>query len=293
MSDQPRKHHVVPQFYLAGFTDDGTADGNLQVVDTSRLKTWVSKPKDAAHRRDFHEIDGGPSVDPMIVEKTLAQFESRWSVVVRNVVEHQTLPTGEDLDDLMDFVAFMAVRVPSIRNKISDFLDEVRQKEAFARKCLEEQGRQVETSGDDEFAVFDQTWHVGQMLKMAQGLSPLLKQRTWQLRIVEDGAPDLICSDRPVVPVSRLPSIHHPPGFMTPNTVVTIPLNKRMAIVSMLDFDVGHRMIGGTGVAQLNSITGMHAGQLYFPPSDFVWRKRDGTIGNREDLLKDLRNAPA
>ena len=80
---------------------------------------------------------------------------------------------------------------------------------------------------------------------------------------------------------------------MTPNTVVTIPLNKRMAIVSMLDFDVGHRMIGGTGVAQLNSITGMHAGQLYFPPSDFVWRKRDGTIGNREDLLKDLRNAPA
>ncbi len=36
MANRPRKHHYVPQFYLAGFSDDRTAEGNLNVLDTVR-----------------------------------------------------------------------------------------------------------------------------------------------------------------------------------------------------------------------------------------------------------------
>jgi hypothetical protein len=293
MPNQPRKHHYVPQFYLAAFTDSGTVDGNLHVIDTTRLKTWVSKPKDAAHQRDFHEVDVGPESDPMGVEKILGQFEGRWSTVLRSVLELRALPADNAFADLMIFIAFMAVRVPRIRETISNFLEEVRRKEEFARKCLEQQGHQVGATTDD-FEAFDQTWHVQQMVRLAIGLAPLLSLRHWNLWIAEDQAPDLICSDSPVVPTSAIPTSGlHSPGFRTSNTVVSVPLGKRVALVSMLDVDVGPRMLGRNEVAQLNSATGMYAGQLYCPAADFVWLTRDGRVGGRDDLLQALGGNPS
>ena len=293
MPNQPRKHHYVPQFYLAGFTDTGTVDGNLHVVDTTRLTKWVSKPIDAAHKRDFHEIDIGTNSDPMAVEKTLGQFECRWSTVLRSVVEQHTLPADDAFGDLMMFIAFMAVRVPRIRETISNFLEEVRRKEEFARKWLEQQGHQVAATTND-FEAFDQTWHVQEMIRLAIGLGPLLSLRHWNLWIVEDQAPDLICSDSPVVPTwATSTSGSHSPGFGTANTVVSMPLGKRVALVSMPDVDMGPRMLGRHKVAQLNSATGMYAGQLYCPAPDFVWLTSDGRVGNRDDLLQALGGNPA
>ena len=60
-------------------------------------------------------------------------------------------------------------------------------------------------------------------------------------------------------------------------------------MVSMLGVNVGPRMLGRNEVAQLNSVTGMYARQLYCPATDFVWLKRDGQVGSKEDLLKMLR----
>jgi hypothetical protein len=291
---QPRKHHYVPKFYLAGFTDNQIADGDLHIVDTSRLKTWVAKPKEAAHQRDFHEVEIGPETDPMAVEKILGQCEGKWSTVLRNVLEKLSLPNDDTFGDLMMFVAFMAVRVPRIRETISNFLDEVRRKEEFARKWLEQQGHQVESATENDFDKFDQTWHVRQMIRMAIKLGPWLSLRQWNLWIAEDQAPDLICSDSPVVPIWAIPiSGPYSPGFGTPNTVVSMPLSRRVAMVSMLEVNVGPRTLGRNEVAQLNSTTGMYARQLYCPASDFVWLKRDGQVGSKEDLLKMLGSAPA
>jgi hypothetical protein len=277
---------------LAGFTDSGTVDGNLHVIDTTRLTNWVSKPKDTAHQRDFHEIDIGPKSDPMAVEKILGEkFEGRWSTVLRSVVEQRLLPADDAFGDLMMFIAFMAVRVPRIRETIGNFLEEVRRKEEFARKWLEQQGHQVEVTTND-FDAFDQTWHVQEMIRLAIGLGPLLSLRHWNLWIAEDQAPDLICSDSPVVPTWVIP-ISGLPGFGTSNMVVSIPLGKRLALVSMLDVDVGPRMLGRDEVAQLNSATGMYARQLYCPAPDFVWLTRDGRVGSRDDLLQALGGNPA
>jgi hypothetical protein len=280
----------VPQFYLAGFTDNQTADGDLHVVDTYRLKTWVVKPKDAAHQRDFHKVEIGPTTDPMAVEKILGEYEGKWSTVLRNVLEQFSLPTDDTFADLMMFIASMAVRVPSIRETISSFLDEVRQKEEFARKWLEQQGHQIESATENDFDKFDQTWHVQQMLRMAIDLAPRLSLRQWNLWVAENQAPDLICSDRPVAPRWAVPiGGLFSPGFATQNTVVSVPLNRRVALVSMLEVNVGPRALGRSEIAQLNSATGMYARQLYCPASDFVWLKRDGQVGSKDDLLTMLR----
>jgi len=292
--NQPRKHHYVPQFYLAGFTDNQTADGDLHVVDTSRLKTWVAKPKEAAHQRDFHKVEIGPETDPMAVEKILGQCEGKWSTMLRNVLEQFSFPNNYTFCDLMMFVAFMAVRVPLIRERIDDFLNEVRRKEEFARRWHEQQGHRVESAMENDFDKFDQTWHVQQMIRMAIELCPWLSLRQWNLWIAEDQAPDLICSDRPVVPRWASPiSGPYLPGFGTWNTVVSMPLSRRVAMVSMLEVNVGPRELGGNEVAQLNSATAENARQLYCPASDFVWLKSDGQIGSKEDLLKMLGSHPS
>ena len=293
MPNQPRKHHFVPQFYLAGFTGSGTVEGKLHVIDTTRLTTRVSKPKAVAYQRNFHEIDIGPESDPMAVEKILGQFEGKWSTVLRRVLEQRLLPADDSFGDLMMFIAFMAVRVPRIRETISNFLEEVRWKEEFARNELERRGHQVDATTND-FETFDQTWHVQEMIHLAIGLAPLLSLRQWNLWIAKDQAPDLICSDSPVVPTWVIPTSGlHSPGFGTSNTVVTVPLSKRVALVSMLDVDVGSRMLGRDEVAQLNSATGMYAGQLYCPSPDFVWLTRNGSVGSRDDLLQALGGNPS
>ena len=125
MPDQPRRHHYVPKFYLAGFTKYGTVDGELYVLDQRQRKQWKSTPLKTAHQRDFHAIEARPGADPMVVEKSFADIEGKCSRVVANVIEQGKLPTGEDHDILLNFVAMMAVRVPGIRNIISRAVDDL------------------------------------------------------------------------------------------------------------------------------------------------------------------------
>lgn len=254
MRNQPRRHHFVPQFYLAGFTETDSNEGDLYVLDQRQLKTWKNTPKQTAFQR---AIDAGPGGDPMGIEKSLSDLEGVWATAIRQVVQQQALPTDRSFADLMIFVAFMAVRVKRFREILSDFVDRASKAEIRAnlaseegrasfRKVIEAQGRSL---SDEEFnqvvafglsgqfdVEFDRTWHVRQMIETALALAPSLSLRKWVLWTSEDGAPDLICSDSPVAP-SWATQVSGPysPAFGTPTTIVSVPLNRRMAIASMLE----------------------------------------------------------
>jgi hypothetical protein len=130
----PRKHHYVPKFYLAGFTNTGRPDGRFYVLDKNQKKQWVDSPRDTAHKRDYHAVDLGPNVDRMIVEKKLAIIEGQQSAVLQSIIDAQALPheETEEFAELMGFIALMVVRVPSIRNTVSKFIDDISKKELFA-----------------------------------------------------------------------------------------------------------------------------------------------------------------
>ena len=283
-------------------------DDDLFVLDKERLKTWRSAPKDTAHKRDFHAVDAAPGDDPMAVERALSQLEGKWASTLRTITKAEKLPDDELFADLMTFVAFMAVRVLRVRNHISDFIDRVMKSQiqltlatsegrARFRKDLEEAGR---TLTDEEFdglirfaqqgeydVNFEQTWHVQELVRMACVLAPLLSLRKWCLWVAEDSAPDLICSDSPVAPTWVVPMPGPlPPALGTPNTVVSIPLNRRIALVSMIEEQLPERRLDRTGVAVVNSMTGLYANQLYSADSDFVWVTKDHRVGSAADLLK-------
>lgn len=310
LAGQPRKHHYVPQFYLAGFTMSDSKEGDLYVLDRGQRKTWKSTPKGTAHKRDFHAIDAGPDGDEMAVEKTLGQLEGQWSASLASVIESESLPEDESFGDLMLFVAFMAVRVLRMRDILSDFIDRVSKTQiqlmlatdegrASFRKTLAQLGHTMSDEDfeqllqfgkSDEYTVnYEQTWHVQEMVRVATTLAPLLGLRKWCLWIAGDSAPDLICSDSPVAPTWAVP-MPGPisPAFGTPNTIVSLPLNRRVALVSMIEETLPQIRLDRNGVASVNSMTAMYAKQLYSPEPDFVWTMKDHSVGNAAQLLRVL-----
>ena len=310
---QPRKHHYVPQFYLAGFTKNDNKDGRLFVFDIQQKKSWASTPKRTAHKRDFYRVEAGAGGDPMAIEKALSQLETRWKAALTTVIETRTLPDGDEFADLMIFVAFLAVRVPRIREKVADFVDRVSKTQIramFATKEGQEKVREIlaehgHEMSDEEFAQvvqfgvsddydvdYEPSWHVREMVRMAATLAPLLSLRKWRLWEVDAEAPDLICCDCPVVPAWRTPMPGlTAPAFGTPNTIVSVPLNRRMVLVSMIEEELPPETLDLEGVARINSMTGRNANQIYSSENDFVWMMRDYRVGKSAQLLEALGEA--
>ena len=308
MPDQPRKHHYVPKFYLVGFTTSGTADGNLHVLDQRQRRRWGPvTPANVAHQRDFYAIDARPEADRMAIEKALSDIEAKCSRVVHEVIERKYLPTGEDREILLNFVALMAVRVPAIRKSIDDWVKNLARKifntdEGWRRlkEACDSNGEKDDftrdemmafINGDDYTLELDRSWHVGMMLELGRKLVPALAQRNWAIWIAEDEAPDLICSDRPVCLTWRTSSPPPlPPGFAVPGTAVIMPVNRRIAVSGTYEDQPPQSTLDRHDVATVNRGTREYANQVYSSEADFAWAMTDERIGNADELLDLLKN---
>src|SRR5580698_8692610 len=111
---EPRRHHYVPQCWLAGFTETGQNDGRLWVTDFSRQTQWPTTPPNAGHRRDFYRL-GDPAPDPTVVERFFAELEGITAPILRSLDRERRGPNEDELDLLLQFMAFQFVRVPSFR----------------------------------------------------------------------------------------------------------------------------------------------------------------------------------
>jgi uncharacterized protein DUF4238 len=305
----PRNHHYVPKFYLAGFTRTGTVDDRLFVLDRQRRRQWPSSPRQAAHESDFYAIDVGPSTDPMVVEKYLAELEGLCAPVLRAIRDSGRFPQGEARKALLAFVALQAVRVPTIRRNISRFVDGVLKDlgqqmlgtEAGWQEFLtadgsrrhlpsmtQEEAANVVQSDELRFDL-DQTWHVSTMLNAARRLAHAFGERNWSLWMADDRAPDLICSDRPVSVEwhTATPPPLLPAGFGVPKTLIIMPVNRRMAIAGAYEEQPTSAILDSQDVAVVNRSTQDRAIQLYSCDPDFVWAMTLDHIGSAMDLLGD------
>jgi len=309
MEDQPKKHHYVPSFHLARFTMTGTQDGGLFVMDKRLRHRWTSSPKKSARANNFYKVELG-ELDPMGIEKALAKIEGLCGTVVRNVITQEEMPTGDDFDILLNFVALAFVRVPSIRSTHSHFIDRVAKKlgrlaflgqdgakrlrelsESEGQPLSDEELQQFQdfVESDDYTADLEQNWHVRTMIDSANVLLPALALRHWAIWTVADESPDLVCSDRPVVlwaspPLSGMLS----PNFATPNTLLTIPLSRRALLASRLEEMPSDRYImDSVDVALMNTFRAMYSNQIYSSQENWIWTM-DGEILESQAFLDDL-----
>jgi hypothetical protein len=319
MADSPRKqksrkHHFLPQFYLAGFTDSGNKEGTLWVLDKENLRQWESNPKGAAYCKDYYKIDV-KDADENAVENAFGEFEGQAADVIRRTVTSEQLPKDEDFIVLMNCVALFWARVPRIRNIKSRLIENILKKvnrmmvaspqmyKGFSDR-MRQDGKELPEGADDyeamkrfvesdEYTVdFDQTWHVRNMLEAMDKLMPILMKRSWSLLIAQRGAGSFICSDSPVTLTwTKDIELPVPPGFALKHTAVAMPLNSRITLLGEFDRPSVVAPVPLRYVAYCNSLVAATAQRfVYSTAQDFPCITRLGTVGGSCELLQTLKD---
>src|SRR5689334_21634139 len=93
MSKTARKHHYVPQFHLAGFTNSGRRKDYFFVFDLKLSEVRRSRPMKVAAERDYYKVsaDGYP---PEFIEGHFSLTESAFAPLVAEIDETRVFPKG-------------------------------------------------------------------------------------------------------------------------------------------------------------------------------------------------------
>jgi hypothetical protein len=302
---EPRRHHFVPKFLLAGFTLNGSVDGDLWAHDVIEPRDWAlrQRPRTVAFETDYNRV--AALDDPVAIEKSLGQQETVAAPIIRKIAETGELPTADRLRVLFEFVATLAVRVPRHRRWLSNlvastartYLHETTTREQWETRCAGMRGivgnrlPSWEAAQDLSAHRFeaDHTWLVAMSLLNTEIILQCLEPRHWGLLVAVGDAPNLVCCDSPVslIPTDSPPPRDHLLGWATPHTTALIPLTRRMVLIgSMDDPPEPYRAVRDRRViAELNAFTIENATRwVYSPTADFVWRKPDGMMGHASDL---------
>ena len=311
MSNISRNHHYIPQCYLRGFLDPNLKKKQLHVIDKIDRRHFVTTPRNVGSQRDFNRVNvPGKPIDE--AEKMFAEIDGEIARILKDVEENATLPEGVDMVTLFYFVALLHVHNPQLRNNIADF--ETRVIKQILR-CLtanqeryESQMQRVRPADEQtpkyesvkhfaEEESFDLQYghghHLKYELESIDNVVPLLSQRKWSLFVAEEGASDFVCSDRPVALISIGDPPENPdhpyniggPGLAHSNTELTIPLNRRMALVATFESDSYIAAADEKIVANINARTIHFATrQIYCSNLDFKFLD-DGNIKSGRDLV--------
>ena len=320
-----RRHHVIPQLYLAGFTDSGKKDGLLYAHDLRQLKTWRDKPANVAFVKDFYRIDT-PGIDADAIEKSFWEIESQAARVLKKIIELDRLPARrKDYGILMQFMAQLVMRRPSVRGNLTQttekllrMVDQMHasfpddQLRAKFDRLREQNPDMPEVDLDafrefvksDEYTIeFSQNFHINNLMTTLlpvayETIAPLLALRHWVLWVAEDGAGHFITSDRPVLltwNVEVPPFYENSPGFGLENTLVIFPISKKHVIYGKFDGPRGAVIPAyAEQVALINRMMSQSVVRfIYSTDENFAWQEEDSRIGDRREMFQAIREYQA
>ena len=275
---EPRQHHILPAFYLAGFTDTGTKDGTLHVFDYARKRRYASRPDKVARERDFYRIYK-PGLDGYAVEKDLlATLEGELAPVLRRVSETEKAGPA-DLGGLLSLAAMVYVRgrrglerahlgvEEGMRSGLVDGTlgpeawEEVGELHGLAGEHPEmarighEEARRRAREDDAWSPIAPRDYVVARLdelhgMVLAHLIPDTREDHAWSLAAAAPDAGAFVASDSPLSWTAALP---WEPGYRKvegvddpdrgerlddPTTTVSFPLNKRLALITR-PFDRG------------------------------------------------------
>ena len=247
MTPEPRRHHLLPQFYLRRFADEGE---HLAVVSRDLLKRFVSSVAKVAAEGDFYTVEttSGPSQE---VEKLLSRIEDQAAPALDRILAGTFPPPDDDRIALATFIAFQFTRNRAHRRAWAMITD------AAAKLMV-----QVMASGDDvaqrlaqttgepasdelvesfkHFADTPSAWKavphqnsaIEAMLHTSPNLIPYIAARKW--RLVRFPKPVLLTSDWPIALWHRTPTGPYGIGIATADEI-RFPLDTRHALLMVLE----------------------------------------------------------
>jgi hypothetical protein len=303
-----RRHHYVPQGYLAAFTDSGEKDGQFHVLDVGTGRRFRTSPKNIAVARDFNRVDiDGLPIDAL--ESALAGLDNLAVKAIRNVISRQIFPDAADANTILNLLGLIAVRNPLSRGSFNrareHTLRVIGQLLISDRALYERHLRRAHEAGDvpnvempyetmkefiekDEYEIdFHPEENSRTEFKVFDGLLPLLGQRSWSLLLAPHDGPEFISSDRPVSLIWR-DARESPIGFALRETEVFFPLGRHAAFYGVFERPLPEvARLDETQVAAMNTRTLRHADRYLLCAKDTFVVRRDGEI--REISIKDGR----
>jgi len=309
MKTPSRKHHYLPQGYLAAFTDTGTKDGQFYVLELDNGNCFRTSPKNVAAKRDFNRVDieGHP---PDAIEQALSPVEAHMINACRRVIQTQAYPNDEDINYLLNLVGLVAVRNPKLRTSFNKAREHtmriigqmlVSEKEVFEhhiKKAREagylnpennstyEQVKRFVEGGEYDFE-FSPEGNLRIELETFDKILPLLGKRIWSVFAAPPSGPSFICSDHPVTLVWKDERIKGPVGFGLQNTEVFFPLGPSVGLYGTYEQPQNEVVeLSPINVARLNRRIMDNAEQHVFSTSEYFHIRDEGNIMEVRCLLE-------
>ncbi len=277
-----RKHHFISKFYLARFTDTGTRNGRLCVLDLTANQFFRQKPKHVAYELDFNrvEITGQP---PDVLETFFGKLEGKTSSVIQEICSEQQIPGDNEFSYVLNLIALFAIRNPTMRRSMTiarqheyrlllDLLQSdkklydqhIRQARdgGFISENLDVPFERFRT-GKYRFEIPPQV-HTHTELSAFENILASVSSRYWSLLIAKDDAPDFITCDNPV-------------SLAYKQTV--FPLDIRHALIGDQDHPGPHAVtVDAVAVAEVNLRMLTLADRQVYSRSDEIAFLKDGEI---------------
>lgn len=250
-----RRHHYLPQAYLAAFTDTGQKDGQFNVLDVQSGRSFRTSPINVAAERDFNRLDI-EGYSPDVIEQALAPFEGQAVAAIRKVIETEEFPSADDWNWILNLLGLIAVRNPQLRESFNYSREQVMHRIGDLlvsdKKIWDHHVKKARESGQDiddnvsfeevkqfvEGRKYQIEFSPGGNLRVEfhafDKLLPILGQRTWSVLVAPPGGPEFICSDHPVTLVWK-GSRFGPVGYGSRDTEVFFPLGRRVGFYGVFE----------------------------------------------------------
>lgn len=287
---EPRAHHYVPQFWLAGFTDTGEKNGRLWVTDFKRQKQWPGNPENAGHRRDFYRLSDDIPKDPVAFEKLFSRIEDAFAPIFKALDRRPRGPYLDEWESLFMYIAVQWMRVPAFRPMLLRIADGIHRRfigealktreswAAWLKKCDiapdapgADYDSMVKFEREHNYTISaEPEWYLYRGVKAIEGVAGTLADRNWRACISLKGG--FIGSDNPVVmdgPKGELV------GFKNAD-IVLFPASRH---VLLFGTNCRAKRMQATyrRVAAVNTFMMMTADeQVYSHEPDFYWLDENG-----------------
>jgi len=280
--NEPRKHHFLPQCWLAGFTPTGDKDERFFVTDILRRKQREDKPVNVGYKKDFYRAsDGG---DPVRWERTFGEMETIIAPLLKHLFASPRDPNADELYALLVFAAVQFIRVPTFRPFIRrvaeanyrDALSRILKSAKYWRRIANRYGLSDKLTYEEALdlqrgGVITGTSNLNFgneffVQRGFAGLSTILTQletRHWQSLISPTGS--FIGSDTPIV-MDGPAQI----GFKTAE-IIHIPVNRFLLLRGTTDPAIEEPLTRKT-IAAINSFALLNTQeQVYSSCAEFAW----------------------
>lgn len=249
-----RKHHYVPQSYLAAFTTEGAKESQFCVLEIESGRSFRTSPGKVGAQRDFNRVDID-GYSPDAIENALARFEGDAVNAIRRVLETQAFPSDDDWNLILNLLALIAVRNPQRRNSFNHSREQslriIGEMLASDRNLWESHVRKARESGEnipdvpfEEFKSFIKKGKFSFEFQPEENLRvefnaldkilSLLGERTWSVVVTPPKGLEFICSDHPVT-LEWKGSRKDPVGYGLRETEVFFPLGRRIGFYGVYE----------------------------------------------------------